>query len=60
MAGFRSKFLPSPSPSRKFIPQKEDKAPKFGGYYRWREMMDKLDLWPEKRKEEWNKRNLED
>lgn len=24
---------------------------KFGGYMRWREMMDKLELWPEPRKE---------
>jgi hypothetical protein len=59
MAGFRSKFLPSP-PARKFISKDYGKAPKFGGYYRWREMMDKLELWPEKRKEEWNKRNLEE
>ena len=34
--------------------------PPYGGYYRWREMMDALDLWPEKRKEEWQERNLEE
>jgi hypothetical protein len=35
------------------------KRPPFGGYYRWREMMDKLELWPEDKAEKWQDRELE-
>lgn len=49
----------NPTTPRRFQVPKRKARPTFGGYYRWREMMDLLKLWPEDKAEEWHERNLE-